>query len=180
MYGRTDPKFKLKPSWHFEKKVVYGRVGTWNFIKSWFLLSNFWTSGLLVIFSQREEWIWLSPENTKQKSTFFKNFKFKPNLGHYSWNFFDLTLRLKVSIQKLPSRPHSTTFFSWVTHKVSRRLKFKIWGLSDHTLKSYETKIFKLWQPLAASNGLGGQSNCAELHKDTKRFPKWYDTCILD
>ena len=35
-------------------------------------------------------------------------------------------------------------------------------------------------QPLVASNDLGGQSNCAELHKDTKRFPKWCDTCISD
>ena len=60
------------------------------------------------------------------------------------------------------------------------RLKFKIWGLSDLDKKSYKTKNFKLWQPLAASNGLGGQSNCAELHKDPKRFPKWYDTCISD
>ena len=65
----------------------------------------------------------------------------------------------------MSSRPHSTTFFSWVTLKVSRRLKFKIWGLSDRIIKSYETKIFKLWQPLAASNGLRGQSNCSELHK---------------
>ena len=82
--------------------------------------------------------------------------------------------------KKVPSRPHSADFFSWITYKVFRKLKFKIWGQSDFLEKSYEAPFFDFKWPLAASNGLGGQSNCAELHKDTKRFPKWYDTCILD
>ena len=47
---------------------------------------------------------------------------------------------------------------------MSRRLKFRIRGLSHYDKKSYETKNFKLWRPLAASNDLRGQSTCAELH----------------
>ena len=62
---------------------------------------------------------------------------------------------------------------------MSQRLKFKIWGLSDLAKKSYKTKNFKLWQPLAASNDLRGQSICAELHKATKSFPKWCGTCTF-
>ena len=68
------------------------------------LEGNFWMVGQIKkIHSSLAE-----NEITKQKSTFFKNFKVWPNPRIkwvilsliYSWNFFDLTLRLKVDIKK--------------------------------------------------------------------------------
>ena len=38
-----------------------------------------------------------------------------------------------------------------------RRLKFKIWGLSDVLEKTYEDHFFYFQQPLVASIDLGGQ-----------------------
>ena len=52
--------------------------------------------------------------------------------------------------------PHSTNFISWITYKMSKRLKFKIWGPSDYPEKSYEEFFFHFQWPLAASNDLRG------------------------
>ena len=55
-----------------------------------------------------------------------------------------------------PGLKDSADFFSRVTYMLSRRLKFKIWGPSDYTLKSYEDHFFNFQRPLAASIDLRG------------------------
>ena len=64
----------------------------------------------------------------------------------YSWTFFYLTLRLKVNIKK-----SSTNFFQWITYKMSKRLKFKIWGQLDYPKKSFEDLFFHFQWPLMTS-----------------------------
>ena len=75
-----------------------------------------------------------------------------------SWTFFDWTHRLKVNIKKVPSRPHSINFCSWITYKMSKRLKFKIWGPLDYPEKSYKDLFFHFQRPLVASNDPRGLS----------------------
>ena len=70
-------------------------------------------------FSYLSGWKWQSPEITKQKSTFFKIVKLWPYHKvkwvilslFYSWNFFDLTLHLKVSIKKSAFQASFSWFF---------------------------------------------------------------------
>ena len=66
-------------------------------------------------------------------------------------------LRSKVSIKKRAFQASFYFFYmAWITYKIPKKLKFKIWGPLDLVEKSYGDHFFHFQQPLVASNDLRG------------------------
>ena len=72
----------------------------------------------------------------------------------------------------MPSRPHSTNFFSSITYEMFQRLKFKISGPLDLAEKSYEDLFFHFQQPLAAFNDLHWPPSLRNLESICQKLSK--------